>query len=59
MEAFDLDAGRTVTVLFDELSCGSVMVTETFDAEPIHSLEQQEAGRQAILNNFKVYVENN
>ena len=35
----------------------SVVVRETFDAEPTHSIEQQRAGWQAILQNFKAYVE--
>lgn len=47
-------AGRQVTVMFEEDgSCGCVTVTETFDAEDIHDLDMQTAGRQAILDNFK------
>jgi uncharacterized protein YndB with AHSA1/START domain len=34
-----------------------VTVRETFDAEPTHSEDQQRQGWQAILNNFKAYVE--
>ncbi|MCB6184013.1 SRPBCC family protein [Leeia sp. TBRC 13508] len=34
-----------------------VSVAVTFDPENIHSIEQQQAGWQAILNNFKCYVE--
>jgi len=34
-----------------------VTVRETFDAETTHSIEQQCGGWQAILNNFKTYVE--
>lgn len=34
-----------------------VAVRETFDAETAHSIEQQRDGWQAILNNFKNYVE--
>ena len=34
-----------------------VIVRETFDSEPTHSLEQQRDGWQAILNNFKKHVE--
>ena len=34
-----------------------VIVRETFDTEPTHSLEQQRDGWQAILNNFKKHVE--
>ncbi|MFA3783440.1 SRPBCC domain-containing protein [Melioribacteraceae bacterium 4301-Me] len=35
----------------------SVLVTETFEAEDSHTLEQQRDGWQAILNNFKKYTE--
>ncbi len=34
-----------------------ITVRETFDAETTHSIEQQRAGWQAILNNFKKHVE--
>jgi hypothetical protein len=48
------DAGRVVDVSFvEDGSCGCVTVTETFDAEDIHDLDMQKAGRQAILDNFK------
>ncbi len=36
---------------------GSVTVRETFDAESTHSVEQQRAGWQAILDKFARYVE--
>jgi len=34
-----------------------VLVRETFDAEETHSIEQQQQGWQAILNNFARHVE--
>lgn len=34
-----------------------VRVRVTFDSEPTHSIEQQRAGWQAILNNFTRHVE--
>ena len=34
-----------------------VTVRETFDAESTYSVQQQRGGWQAILNNFKKYVE--
>ena len=34
-----------------------VVVTVTFDSEETHSVDQQRDGWQAILNNFKKYVE--
>jgi uncharacterized protein YndB with AHSA1/START domain len=48
--------GRKVTVVF-ELTSGAVLITERFEAENQHSIEMQQAGWQAILNNFKKYVE--
>jgi len=42
MKEYFLDAGRVVDVHFEEDgSCGCVTVTETFDAEDIHSHEMQ------------------
>src|SRR5690242_15307642 len=35
----------------------SVQVSVTFDSEPTHSIEQQQGGWQAILDNFARYVE--
>lgn len=53
-----IPAGRKVTVVFEEDgSCGCVTVTETFDAEEVHSHEMQIAGRSAILENFKKQCE--
>ena len=34
-----------------------VTVRVSFDSEPTHSIEQQQSGWQAILNNFKRHVE--
>ena len=42
MKEYFLDAGLVVDVFFQEDgSCGCVTVTETFDAEEIHSAEMQ------------------
>jgi uncharacterized protein YndB with AHSA1/START domain len=49
-------AGRVVDITFAEVD-GGIYITETFDAEDIHPLEMQQAGWQAILDNFKKYVE--
>lgn len=38
-------------------SNNNVVVRETFDAEPTHSVEQQRDGWQAILNRFARHVE--
>lgn len=53
---YSLGDDRKVTVQF-AYNSGVTTVTETFDAENENSLEMQRAGWQAILNNFKKYVE--
>src|SRR3989344_2137290 len=53
---YDMDDGRHVKVEFVETPEG-VKVTEIFDPENENSLEMQRSGRQAILDNFKKYVE--
>ena len=50
--------GRKVSVAFAEKD-GGTEVAETFETESINSLEQQRAGWQSILENFKKYVEVN
>lgn len=57
MKEYFIDAGRKVSIFFVDENCGTVKVTETFDAEEVHSLELQQQGRQSILDNFKKYVE--
>lgn len=49
---------RTAQVEFTDSPKG-VKVHVTFDSEPTHSIEQQKAGWQAILNNFARHVEAN
>jgi uncharacterized protein YndB with AHSA1/START domain len=49
---------RKVTIIFSPIE-GGVTITETFEAETENSLELQKFGWQAILNNFKKYVEKN
>lgn len=55
---YTMSDGRRVQVVFETTSDG-VRVTETFDPESENSEEMQHAGWQAILDNFKKYVENN
>ena len=55
---YDMDDGRHVRVEFAEIPDG-VRVTETFDPESENSEEMQRSGWQAILDNFKKYVEEN
>ncbi|MBL7923345.1 MAG: SRPBCC family protein, partial [Bacteroidia bacterium] len=53
---YSLADDRRIQVLFEEEG-PSTRVTEIFDAENENPVEMQEAGWQAILNNFKKYVE--
>jgi uncharacterized protein YndB with AHSA1/START domain len=51
-----LFGGRAATTTFEE-ETGGVVVTTSFDSEPTHSVEQQQSGWQAILDNFARHVE--
>ena len=51
-----MDDGREVSVQFVEEQ-GGTRVEEVFDAESQHSDEQQRAGWQSILDNFKRHME--
>ena len=57
-KASEGQGGRHVKVQFTQLPEG-VKVTETFDPESENSQEMQRGGWQAILDNFKKYVEGN
>ena len=48
--------GREANITFDEDN-GQTIVTITFDPETENSIELQQIGWQAILNNFKKYTE--
>ncbi len=48
--------GRKVKTIFSGQGSKTEII-ETFDAENIYSLEQQRSGWQAILDNFKRYLE--
>lgn len=54
--AYTLGDERKVRITFDSVE-KKTEVTETFEAESENSVEMQEAGWQAILNNFKKYTE--
>ena len=56
--AYTIDDGRKVSVTF-KANGDATQITETFDPENENSEEMQRGGWQAILNNFKKYVENN
>lgn len=47
---------RTISVQFEEVA-GGIQVTEIVDPEHENPMEMQQAGWQAILNNFKRYAE--
>ena len=53
---FAMTDHRVVRIEFVAIPHG-VHVRETFDAETMHSLEQQREGWQAILDSFKKHVE--
>lgn len=48
--------GRKVEILFDSED-DNITITEIFEAETMNTKELQEAGWQAILNNFKSVAE--
>lgn len=54
---YELADGRKIIILFEEIE-NNVVITESFDPENENSLELQQNGWQAILDNFKKYVEN-
>jgi uncharacterized protein YndB with AHSA1/START domain len=54
--AYTLADCRKVTTTFKEIN-DSTKVTTTFEAESENPIEMQRDGWQAILNNFKKYVE--
>jgi uncharacterized protein YndB with AHSA1/START domain len=56
--SYSMSDGRKVDIDFT-YDGKEVLVKETFDAEGTNSDEQQRAGWQAILENFKQYVESN
>lgn len=56
--AYLIPDGRNVNINFNA-NGNSTEVVLIFDAETINSLELQQKGWQAILDNFKNYTENN
>ncbi|QOI97531.1 MAG: SRPBCC domain-containing protein [Flammeovirgaceae bacterium] len=53
---YTMSDGRKVSVTFAP-NGDYTSVSETFETESVHSIEMQRAGWQAILDNFKKYVE--
>lgn len=54
---YTMGDGRVASTDFEDLGGGKTKVTTVFDAETMNSEEMQKQGWQAILNNFKKYVE--
>lgn len=54
--AYTIGDGRTVHITMEPVD-GGTQVVETFEAESQNSIERQRQGWQAILDNFKRYVE--
>lgn len=55
---YNLGDVRTVKVIFESVPEGTHII-QTFDMESQNSEERQRSGWQAILDNFKKYVEGN
>ena len=55
---YRLEDERKVVITFEEVE-GGVKVNETFDPDETNSVELQQTGWQAILDNFKKYAEAN
>lgn len=53
---YDIIDNRHVSITFEEED-GKIRVTEIFDAETENPVEMQQAGWQAILDNFRDYTE--
>lgn len=57
--AYTIEGGRKVKVVFTKRGEETTHVKVTFDPENENPIEMQRDGWQAILNNFKDYVEEN
>lgn len=55
---YEMEDGRKVEITFTAKG-NTTTVTETFDPETENPVDMQQAGWQAILDNFKAYVEKN
>ncbi|UCS92008.1 SRPBCC family protein [Echinicola marina] len=55
---YELEDGRNVRVIF-KTEGDTSLIEETFDPESSNPVEMQKTGWQAILDNFKKYVESN
>jgi uncharacterized protein YndB with AHSA1/START domain len=55
---YSMGDGRKVKVIFSE-DGDQTQITETFEVENTHPIQMQKEGWQAILDNFKKYIETN
>ena len=55
---YTLNDNRKVSIHFS-VDADTVKVLETFEPEMENTIELQQLGWQAILNNFKLYIEAN
>jgi uncharacterized protein YndB with AHSA1/START domain len=53
---YTLGDGRKVKIIFTAKG-NTTQITESFEAETMHSEDMQRSGWQAIMDNFKKYVE--
>lgn len=56
--SYTIGDGRRVEIIFKGQG-NKTSVSESFEAESMNSLEMQQGGWQAILDNFKKYTESN
>ncbi|PZU85264.1 MAG: activator of HSP90 ATPase [Chryseobacterium sp.] len=54
---YHIEDGRKVEIIFEKLADDKTKVTEYFEPENQNSLEMQQQGWQAILDNFRNYSE--
>lgn len=54
---YTLGDGRKVSVAFSSVDAEKTRIVQVFDAEEANSVEMQQSGWQAILNNFVKYAE--
>ena len=54
--AYEIEDGRTVEIVFSS-NGNETEIKESFEAENTNPIEMQKEGWQAIINNFKKYVE--
>lgn len=55
---YTIEDGRKVTTIFEKAN-DKTKISTIFEVEKQNPIDMQKAGWQAILNNFKRYVENN